>query len=120
MLDLKLFARQVCGPGAGWGVLSGLAGAAHWTALSLAALGLCHQAGWGGHRLPRARAMGALVLILAHAAWSLRPWHCTLNSIRNLTNLINPPQPEPCKSPEQGRLSIIHLRLNDLLGPAWE
>ena len=75
---------------------------------------------WGGHRLTRARAMGALVLILAHAAWSLRPWHCTLNSIRNLTNLINPPQPEPCKSPEQGRLSIIHLRLNDLLGPAWE
>ena len=76
----------------------------------LAALGLCHQAGGGGHRLPRARGMGALVLILAHAAWSLRPWHCTLNSIRNLTNLINPPQPEPCKSPEQGRLSTYPSR----------
>lgn len=82
MLGLQLFARHVCGPGAGQRVLSGLVGAAHRTTLSFGSpwpvtQGWCGR--WGGHCLPGARGMGALVLILAHAAWSLRPWHCILN-----------------------------------------
>lgn len=49
----QLFARQVCGSGAGQSMLSGLVGAVHPSALTLAALGWWGK--WGGYCLPTER-----------------------------------------------------------------
>lgn len=125
-LDPQLFARLACGPGAGQGGLSGLVGAAHRTLLPFGSPWPM-QPGWRGQwgqvgrpRSPQSVRDGCTCFIPAHQAGSLRPCHCTLNSIRNLTNLINPPSLSRVNLQSGASLALIHLRLNDLPSLARE